>query len=45
LTGYMFDLTESYRLAFIVCGAIGFSGLILTWILKPRPNGANMRSI
>ena len=37
LTGYMFDVTDSYRLGFIIGGAISFSGLILTLILKTKP--------
>jgi predicted MFS family arabinose efflux permease len=35
LTGYVFDVTESYRLAFMVCAAIAASGIALSAILKP----------
>jgi len=38
LIGYLFDVTDSYRLAFIICGAISFTGLILTLILDTKPN-------
>ena len=38
LIGYIFDVTDSYRLAFIICGAISFTGLILTLILDTKPN-------
>ena len=35
LTGYIFDVTGSYRAAFLVCAAIGIVGLILTALLRP----------
>jgi MFS family permease len=35
LTGYIFDVTDSYRLAFLVCLGISMVGLILTVFLKP----------
>jgi len=35
ITGYIFDVNESYRLAFIICAALSFIGLILMIILKP----------
>ena len=35
ITGYIFDTTESYRLAFGICAALSFVGLILIIILKP----------
>lgn len=35
LTGYIFDRTESYQLAFLVCAALGIIALILMVILKP----------
>lgn len=35
LAGYMFDVTVSYQLAFLVCAAIGIVGLIFTVVLRP----------
>lgn len=35
LTGYIYDITESYRIAFLVCIAFAVIGLILTALLKP----------
>jgi len=35
ITGYIFDRTESYGPAFILCGIVGLIGLALTSILKP----------
>jgi MFS family permease len=35
-TGYLFDLTGSYRVAFLVVAAIAVIGLALTIALKPR---------
>jgi len=35
LTGYIFDGTGSYQLAFVVCAAIGTVGLILAALLRP----------
>jgi len=35
LVGYTFDVTDSYQLAFLVCGAIGIVGLILAVVLRP----------
>jgi MFS family permease len=37
LTGYVFDVTESYRLAFLVATAISSAGFILSAILKSLP--------
>jgi len=34
LTGYIFDMTHSYRLAFILCAVISLIGIILTAFLK-----------
>lgn len=36
LTGYIFDITNSYQLAFIVCAVISLIGIILTGFLKLR---------
>ena len=33
--GYIFDITGSYHLAFVVCAAVSVIGLILSVILKP----------
>ena len=35
IAGYIFDVTSSYQLAFIVCGAMSVVGLILTALLSP----------
>ncbi len=35
VTGYIFDVTGGYQLAFVVCGAIGVIGLALASILRP----------
>jgi MFS family permease len=35
VTGYLFDLTASYHLAFLICAASGVLGLILTIFLRP----------
>jgi MFS family permease len=33
--GYIFDMTSSYQLAFIVCGALSVGGLVLAALLSP----------
>jgi len=35
LAGYIFDITDSYQTAFLVCAAIAIVGLILTVVLRP----------
>ena len=35
LAGYIFDVTGSYQVAFLVCAIIGIAGLILTLLLTP----------
>jgi MFS family permease len=35
VTGYIFDVNESYRLAFVLCAALSVVGLILMVMLKP----------
>jgi predicted MFS family arabinose efflux permease len=35
IAGYIFDMTNTYQLAFIVCAATGIAGLILTVLLTP----------
>jgi MFS family permease len=41
VTGYIFDLTGSYQMAFLVCAAFSIIGIILASILRPtrRPHG------
>jgi MFS family permease len=41
LAGYIFDVTESYKLAFMVCAVVVIVGLILTIVLKPITNKQN----
>ena len=35
VTGYIFDVTESYHLAFLICAALSILGLILMVALRP----------
>ena len=35
MTGYIFDITSSYQLAFLICAALGIGGLILMAMLRP----------
>lgn len=35
MNGYIFDVTGSYQLGFLICGVISFIGLILVSVLKP----------
>lgn len=35
VVGYIFDLTDSYRLAFLLCAAIAVIGIILASVLRP----------
>ena len=35
VTGYIFDISGSYQLAFLTCAVIGVIGLILTTFLAP----------
>jgi len=35
VTGYIFDLTQSYQIAFLICAAFGVAGLILTVAMRP----------
>jgi len=39
LTGYLFDLHGSYRIAFLVCAVLSFVGLVLTLTLPPEHRG------
>jgi MFS family permease len=36
LAGYIFDATNGYQLAFLVCGGVSIAGLVLTLFLKPK---------
>ena len=38
LIGYIFDVTGSYRIAFMVCAFVGIAGLVLSILLRP-PRG------
>ena len=33
--GYIFDISSSYRVAFLVCGVTAVSGIAFTVLLKP----------
>ena len=35
ILGYIFDVTGSYQLAFLVCGAVSTAGIILALLLRP----------
>lgn len=35
LAGYIFDITGSYQLAFLICAAIGIAAVILSVLIKP----------
>lgn len=37
ITGYIFDVTQSYRLAFIICIALAAAGLALTFFIRKPP--------
>lgn len=44
LTGYIFDVTESYKLAFLACAIIGIIGFSLTALITPvTAEGDNKR--
>jgi cyanate permease len=36
ITGYLFDLNNNYNMAFLICAAIGITGIALTASLKPN---------
>ena len=42
LTGYIFDVTSSYNVAFLVCAAVSVVGLILSAILTPTKTNESM---
>jgi len=35
LSGHIFDITSSYQLAFLICGAVAIMAIILTSLLRP----------
>ena len=35
VTGYIFDVTGSYQVAFLLCAALGVVGLVSTAVLRP----------
>jgi len=35
VTGYIFDITGSYQIAFFICAILSVVGLILTLVLRP----------
>jgi len=39
LAGYIFDVTDSYQLAFFICAAVSIAGIILLIPLKPIKDG------
>jgi MFS family permease len=43
VAGYVFDVTHSYQLAFAICAAVAFAGLVLTTWLSPAT--AESRSV
>ncbi len=45
LAGYIFDLTESYQLAFLSCAAISIIGLILIILLKPISSSSRQDTV
>jgi MFS family permease len=38
IVGYMFDVTNSYRLAFVVCAIVSCAGLVIALIIKVKDN-------
>ncbi len=45
LAGYIFDATDSYQLAFLVCGAVSIFGVILAALLRPTKVGRAHKSV
>jgi len=43
LTGYLFDLHGSYRMAFLVCAMFSFVGLVLTLALPQEHRGRSAK--
>jgi MFS family permease len=37
-TGYLFDISGDYRIAFFLCSIVALIGLILILLLKPKMN-------
>jgi len=44
VTGYIFDSTGSYKIAFLVCAALGIIGIILAVLLRPTKRLATPRA-
>ncbi len=38
-TGYIFDVTGSYQLSFLLCAAVGIAGLVSSVLLRPLRDG------
>jgi cyanate permease len=36
LTGYIFDMTNSYQMAFLLCAAVSMAGILLSVLLKAK---------
>jgi cyanate permease len=36
LAGLIFDITNAYQLAFLMCAGVSITGLVLTLFLKPK---------
>ena len=45
LMGYIFDVTDSYQLAFLVCAAIAVLGLIMAVILRPGEKSGVLKTL
>jgi MFS family permease len=41
LAGYMFDITGSYSLVFIICAALSIIAVVLALLVKARARGEN----
>lgn len=35
VAGRIFDVSDSYQIAFLICALVGISGIILAWVLRP----------
>jgi MFS family permease len=42
VTGYIFDLTHSYRLAFLICALLAVTAIVLVVLLRPRFHSSSM---
>ncbi len=43
ITGYLFDVTGSYQLGFLICGSLGIAGFILTALIRPIRTHSSVR--